>query len=177
MGQEEAELIARCRKGDIKSYEVLYTRYSFSLYHTCLRIVLNEADTEDILQEAFIEAFLNLTLLRDPAAFGGWIKRIVTNKAFNFVKRHRKSWLSLDEKGLTDIPEDQPVDESEFKGKLDAIMEAMAMLPEKYRMVINLHIFESMSFEEIASLADMPSSTVRVHYLRGKQKILSQVSK
>ena len=48
MGQEEADLIARCRKGDIKSYELLYNRYSRAMYHTCLRIVMNAADAEDI---------------------------------------------------------------------------------------------------------------------------------
>ena len=145
------------------------------MYHTCLRIVMNAADAEDILQEAFMEAFVNLGKLKDAAAFGGWIKRIMINKSVNFVRRHRKNWIDADEVGLENIPEEQVFDELEFQGKIDAIMGAMNLLPEKYKMVINLHIFEQMSFEEIASMLNMPSSTIRVQYLRGKQKILDRL--
>ncbi len=177
LGQEEADLIARCRKGDIKSYELLYNRYSRAMYHTCLRIVMNAADAEDILQEAFMEAFVNLDKLKDASAFGGWVKRIMINKSVNFVRRHRKSWLEIEDVAVMNVPEEQGFDEPEFKEKLDAVVEAMAALPEKYRMVINLHIFEQMSFEEIAAALDMPSSTIRVQYLRGKQKILNSLGK
>ncbi|MCR8560870.1 sigma-70 family RNA polymerase sigma factor [Mucilaginibacter sp. BJC16-A38] len=177
MGQEEVDLITRCLKGDIKSYELLYNRYSQAMYHTCLRIVMNAVDAEDILQEAFMEAFVNLGKLKDTAAFGGWIKRIMINKSVNFVQRHRKSWIDADDTELMNIPEDPAFDESEFQGKVDAVINAMGTLPEKYRMVINLHIFEQLSFEEIASVLNMPSSTVRVQYLRGKQKILDSLSK
>jgi RNA polymerase sigma-70 factor (ECF subfamily) len=147
------------------------------MYHTCLRIVMNSADAEDILQEAFMEAFINLDKLKNAAAFGGWVKRIMINKSVNFVRRYRKSWLATEDIELIDIPEEPTFDESEFRGKVDAIMEAMGTLSEKYRMVINLHIFEQMSFEEIASVMDLPSSTIRVQYLRGKQKILDRLSK
>ena len=177
LGQEEADLIARCRKGDIKSYELLYNRYSRAMYHTCLRIVMNAADAEDILQEAFMEAFVKLDKLKNPEAFGGWVKRIMINKSINFVRRHQKSWLEIEDTELVNIPEEQSFDESAFRGKVDAIIGAMDTLPEKYRMVINLHIFEQMSFEEIASATGLPSSTVRVQYLRGKQKILDRLSK
>jgi RNA polymerase sigma factor (sigma-70 family) len=177
LGQEDADLIARCRKGDIKSYELLYNRYSRAMYHTCLRIVMNVADAEDILQEGFMQAFVSLDKLKNAAAFGGWVKRIMINKSVNFVRRHRKTWFEAEDAELIDIPEEQAFDESEFREKVDAIMEAMNTLPEKYRMVINLHIFEQMSFEEIASVTELPSSTVRVQYLRGKQKILDRLSK
>jgi RNA polymerase sigma factor (sigma-70 family) len=177
LGQEEADLIARCRKGDIKSYELLYNRYSHAMYHTCLRIVMNAADAEDLLQESFMEAFVNLDKLKNTAAFGGWVKKIMINKSVNFVRRHRKSWLEIEDIKMMDIPEEQAFDESEFRGKVDAVIEAMGSLPEKYKMVINLHIFEKMSFKEIAVVMDTPSSTIRVQYLRGKQKILDHLSK
>src|ERR1700744_1272593 len=142
LGQKESELIARCLKGDMTGYELLYNSYSKAMYHTCLRIVMNAADAEDILQEAFMEAFISLDKLKNAAAFGGWVKRIMINKSVNFIRRHRKNWLEIEDAELTNIPEEQALDESEFRGKVDAIMEAMETLPEKYRMVINLHIFE-----------------------------------
>jgi RNA polymerase sigma factor (sigma-70 family) len=175
LGKEEAELIARCRKGDIQSYALLYNRYSQSMYHTCLRVVLHAADAEDILQDAFMEAFMNLGKLKNTEAFGGWLKRIVLNKSINHVKRNRQSWLEMEEADLADIPGEQSTSELEFAEKLEAVMEALNGLPEKYRIVINLYVFEQMNFEKIATLMELTSSTVRVQYMRGRQKILNRV--
>jgi len=141
------------------------------MYHTCLRIVIYAADAEDILQDAFMEAFTGLDKIKNPAAFGGWLKRIVINKSINHVKRHQKSWTELEETQ----PDEYGIDELDFKNKLDAIAEALEALPEKYRMVINLHIFEQMGFEEIAGMMNVPSATIRSQYLRGKQKILDDI--
>ena len=145
------------------------------MYHTCLRIVIYTADAEDVLQDAFMEAFTSLDKIKNADAFGGWLKRIVINKSINHVKRHQKSWLELEETDLADQPDEQAIDEVDFKNKLDAIVEALDALPEKYRVVINLHIFEQMSFEEIAGMMNVPSATVRSQYLRGKQKILDGI--
>jgi len=146
------------------------------MYHTCLRIVIYNADAEDILQDAFMEAFNSLGKIKNADAFGGWLKRIVINKSINHVKRHQKNWLELEETDLADQPDEQAIDELDFKNKLDAIVEALNELPEKYRVVINLHIFEQMSFEEVAGMMNVPSATVRSRYLRGKQKILEGIS-
>ena len=145
------------------------------MYHTCMRVVMRAEDAEDILQEAFMEAFVNLDKLKNAEAFGGWLKRIVINKSINHVRRNQKSWLEIEETDLNNIPDEQTIDESEFGEKLQAITEALGSLPEKYRVVVNLHVFEQMDFEEIAALMGIPSGTVRVQYMRGKQKILNRV--
>ena len=148
------------------------------MYHTCLRIVINKADAEDILQDAFLEAFTTLGRLKNNNAFAGWIKRIVINKSINFIKREKENWVDLDTTTNADIlKEDETTDELRFQLQVDAIKEAIDLLPAKYRTVINLHVFEKMSFEEIAVLVEMPSATVRSHYLRSKQKILTMINK
>ena len=176
MSKEEAELINRCKQGDIKSYELLYNRYSRAMYHTCLRMVVNEADAEDILQDAFMEAFTNLGRLKNIDAFAGWLKRTVINKALNQLKRNRKTWLEIDEADLDNLPEEDATDENDFKGKVEAITAALNLLPDKYRLVINLSVFENMSFEEIAIALEIPSSTIRSQYLRGRQKVLNSIA-
>jgi RNA polymerase sigma factor (sigma-70 family) len=176
LSKEEAELINRCKQGDIKSYELLYNRYSRAMYHTCLRMVVNEADAEDILQDAFMEAFANLNRLKNIDAFAGWLKRTVINKALNQLKRNRKTWLEIDETVLDNLPEEEPIDEDIFKEKVEVITAALNLLPDKYRVVINLHVFETMSFEDIAIMLEIPSSTVRSQYLRGRQKILNSIA-
>jgi RNA polymerase sigma factor (sigma-70 family) len=100
----------------------------------------------------------------------------VLNKSINHVRRKRQNWLEIEEADLADIPEDEAAGEPEFAEKFEAVMEAMNELPEKYRIIINLHVFEQMDFEKIAALMDVSSSTVRVQYMRGKQKILKRIS-
>jgi RNA polymerase sigma factor (sigma-70 family) len=173
LGKEEAELITQCKRGDIKSYQLLYNRYIPAMYHTCLRIVIHTADAEDVLQEAFMEAFTNLQKINNPEAFGGWLKRIVIHKAINYVKRHQLSWVELEDADIGDMAREEDIDEQEFTDKIEAITAALTTLPDKYRTVINLHIFEQMRFEDIAILMDIPSATVRSQYLRAKQKILN----
>lgn len=146
------------------------------MYHTCLRMVVNEADTEDILQDAFMEAFTNLGRLKNIDAFAGWLKRTVINKALNQLKRNQKAWLEIDEADLDNLPEEERIDEDVFKEKVEAITAALNLLPDKYRVVINLNVFENMSFEDIAIALEIPSSTVRSQYLRGRQKILNSVA-
>lgn len=175
LSKEEAELIDRCKKGDIKSYELLYNRYSRAMYHTSLRIVANVADAEDLLQEAFMDAFTSLDRLKNIDAFAGWLKRMVINKSLNHLKRNQKSWLEIDDADLSNVPDGETIDEVEFQHNLDAVKAALDELPVKYRTIINLSVFEQMSFEDIAALMEVPSATVRSQYLRGRQKIINRI--
>jgi len=143
------------------------------MYHTCLRIVINAADAEDILQDAFMDAFINLDKIKNTEAFAGWLKRMVINKSINFIKRRRRSWLELETGDLDYIEQAETIDEQGFSVKIEAINKALNTVDEKYRAVINLHIFERMNFEDIAALMEIPSATVRSRYLRGKQKVLT----
>jgi len=176
LSKEEAELINHCKRGDIKSYELLYNRYSRAMYHTCLRMVINVADAEDLLQDAFMEAFTNLNKLKNIDAFAGWLKRTVINKSLNHLKKNKNTWLEIDEAELDNLPDDGSIDEDAFRQKVDAVTEALNLLPDKYRVVINLHVFEGMSFEEIARVLEVPSSTTRSQYLRGRQRILNSIA-
>jgi RNA polymerase sigma-70 factor (ECF subfamily) len=147
------------------------------MYHTCLRIVVNAADAEDILQDAFMEAFANLGRLKNKDAFAGWVKKIVINKSLNFIQRKKDNWVELGAEEFDDRLDDGLVDEQEFNLQVEAVKDAINQLPIKFRTVINLHVFEKMSFEEIAVLLEMPPSTLRSQYLRAKQKILTMVLK
>lgn len=147
------------------------------MYHTCLRIVAGTHDAEDILQEAFLEAFTRLDTLKNANAFAGWLKQIVIHKSINFISRTKTAWLDIEIAGVQDMQEEEKTDEYGFYGKIDAINEAITALPVKYRAIINLHVFEKMSFEEIAGMMQIPSATVRSQYLRARQKILTMITK
>ena len=80
------ELVAKCKKGDVQSYEMLYRQYAKSMFNTSLRIVNNASDAEDVLQESFAAAFAYLDKFDYSSTFGAWLKRIVINKSINIVR-------------------------------------------------------------------------------------------
>ena len=82
-------IIERCRNGDRAAFHQLYNLYSKAMFNVGFRITGNEDDAEDVLQDAFISAFRNLESYRADAPFGAWLKKIVVNKAINFLKKRK----------------------------------------------------------------------------------------
>ncbi len=147
------------------------------MYHTCMRLVMNKRDAEDILQDAFLEAFTNLNSLKNTNAFAGWMKRIVINKSINFNTRVKDNWLDIEVAEVYNVREEDAIDEKVFSDKIEAIAEAINTLPAKHRIVINLHVFEKLAFEDIAAIMQVPSATIRSQYLRARQKVLTMITK
>lgn len=169
------ELIDRCKKGEMDCYRLVYERYAKAMYHTCLRMVGEPADAEDLVQEGFLEAFAGLERLKDSRAFGGWIKRIMINRSINYIKRQRRNWQELDSNMVSQATEDEPFDEDAFSTRIQAVHQELAQLPVSQRVVISLHVYEDLGFEEIAQLMKVPSATVRSHYSRGRRRILNRI--
>src|SRR6185369_10322361 len=117
-----AEIIERCRKGDREAHYQLYKLYSRSMYNVGYRIVNNEAEAEDVLQESFISAFKSLHYYRGDATFGSWLKRIVVNKAINVLKGRRTERFPED--GKFDLVEETVVDQ-EFEYSVDQVRKAI----------------------------------------------------
>ncbi len=104
------DLVEACKNGDQKAQFELYRLYHTAMYNTTLRIVGDSDDAEDVMQEAFLKAFSKLDSYRGEVSFGAWLKRIVINKALDFL-RLKKEQLSLEDAGEIGEIEDKP-DES-----------------------------------------------------------------
>lgn len=170
-------LVERCVKGDRDSFRLLYNHYAKAMYNTALRIVNNTADAEDILQEAFSDAFRSLESFRNRSTFGAWLKRIVINKSINKVKRERKRWVEVDMESIDGYQIDEPeIDEDDFVYKVESIKQAMKQLPDGYRTVLSLHLVENYKHEEIAGMLGIAHATVRTQYIRAKKKLLEIIS-
>jgi RNA polymerase sigma-70 factor (ECF subfamily) len=168
-------LLAACKQGHSASYQALYNRYAKAMYNTSLRIVNNTADAEDILQEAFTDAFRNLNTFECDVAFGSWLKRIVVNKSINKVKRDKRRWLDLDGSQVIDFQDEEAIDEEAFAWKIDEIKKAIQALPDGYRTILCLHLLENYKHQEIAIMLDLSASTVRTQYIRAKSKLIQLI--
>jgi len=168
------KLIESCRNNERFALERIYELYAKALFNTCCRIVDNEADAEDLMQESFIEAFRKIDTYRGEGEFAGWLKRIAVNHSINFLRK-RKRLVSLDE-GYVEIPDNQPEDESISENifcRIEEIRDALSRLNHQYKIILSLHLLEGYDHEEIASILGTTYGNVRTRYSRAKQKLLA----
>ncbi len=163
------ELIDRCRTGDREAHYKLYSLYSKSMFNAANRIVGNEDDAEDVLQEAFISAFRNLDSYRGDATFGSWLKRIVVNKAINILKRKKMELMPEDEHFDVAAPEEEEVYMPNLT--VDRVKKAIETLPDGYRSVLSLYLLEGYDHQEIAEIMGISESTSKSQLNRSKKKL------
>lgn len=164
------ELVHRSRAGDARSFQLLYKQYARAMYNTALRITGNTADAEDVLQEAFLDAYRNLDRFEEQSTFGVWLKKIVVYKSINQLKKKK---LFLVDAPDTLEKEDPGSEDLETEAlQIDRIREAMSRLSPGFRTVLSLYLFEGYDQEEIAGILGVTHATIRTQYVRGKARLL-----
>lgn len=149
--------------------KALYQKYAPAMYNLCLRMLQHPQEAEDLLQESFLQVFAHLDSFRGEATMGAWIKRIVVNTCLNHLKKRRIP-LVYEEPG--DVAEEPPSwNEEEFCGTVELVRKAISRLPEGYRVVLTLHVFEGYTHREIADQLDIAESTAKTQYMRARQKV------
>ena len=169
------ELVERCKRGEASGYKELYHRYAKTMFNTCLRIVNNIAEAEDVLQESFAEAFRQLDKFEYRTSFGGWLKQICINRSINQLKKRRVKWEDIDEAAIHHTMEETVVDENEIAFKVETVKRSIMALPDGYRTVLSLYLLEGYDHEEIAEILNVAESTTRTKYMRAKQKLLQLI--
>lgn len=177
-----ADLVKRCQLGERRAQYDLYQQYVKAMYNVCLRIVNHEAEAEDILQEAFIDAFSHIGTFRGQSTFGAWLKQIVVNRAINHLRSRRLDLVSLElnqfgegdgnTPNRPDWADAEPCDEDGILLEVERVRRAMSQLPEGYRVVLSLYLFEGYDHEEISTVLNISEITSRTQYLRGKKRLL-----
>jgi RNA polymerase sigma factor (sigma-70 family) len=139
------------------------------MYNVGYRIVQDEEEARDVLQEAFISAFRSLDSYRGDASFGSWLKRIVVNKALNAL--NRRKFDPIPENEDWDLAEEEP--EISYRGELsvERVKQGIASLPDGYRNVLSLYLIEGYDHQEIAEIMGFTESTSKSQLNRAKQKL------
>lgn len=165
---KHADLVNECRNGNRKAQFELYKLYANAMYNVALRIVNDDAEAEDVLQEAFLDAFNRIKDFRQETTFGLWLKQIVINRSINYLRKRKLELVSLDE---VEVADEIETDFEETTLKVEAIKAAMNELPDGYRVVLTLYLFEGYDHEEIAHILKITENTSRSQYLRAKRKL------
>jgi RNA polymerase sigma factor (sigma-70 family) len=164
-------LIKKCRKNDSRAQLEIYRMYFKSMYNTSLRIVKNEQEAEDIMQEAFLSAFENIATYNGSASFGSWLKRIVINKSLDSVKKMTLELVHTDD-DFHYLPEpDEQEDNWITIERAAAVKSAIFSLADGYRIILSLYLLEGYDHEEIAEILNISASTSRSQYARAKKRL------
>ncbi|HEX6691437.1 MAG TPA: RNA polymerase sigma factor [Burkholderiales bacterium] len=164
----DLDLVSRIRLGDMPAMETLMRRHNRALFRTARAILLDDAEAEDAVQEAYLHAYHALGSFRGEAKLSTWLVRIAANEAL--MRRRRRvrqgEVIPLGD-GAIDM---KPGPENEaMRGEVGRLLEAkIDALPESYRVVFMLRAIEEMSVEETASALDMPPATVRTRFFRAR---------
>ena len=178
---DEDELIQSALDGKTSSFEVLVTRYQDRLYTAMISVVGSTDEAEDVVQEAFIQAYLKLDTFQQNSRFFTWLYRIAFNFALARRRRHR-GHLSLDEsrensgsepKSKVEAP-DSRMSRSE---DIDAVHQALAILSEDHRSILVLREMEDLAYEEIAEVLHISIGTVRSRLNRARLALKQQLEK
>ena len=181
----DLQLVQRVQQGDKKAFDLLVLKYQRKLMRLVSRLVHDQAEAEDIVQEAFIRAYRALPQFRGDAAFYTWLYRIGVNTAKNYlVQRKNQPMAAYDEdpeeaENWTEGESlrDNNTPESILASKQIATTVNLAMegLTEELRTAITLREVESLSYDEIAEMMDCPIGTVRSRIFRAREAIAAKL--
>ena len=160
------QLIERCKKGDSNAQMQIYNGYYKAMYNTAYRILKDEFEAEDIMQEAFLTAFTKLNSFKGEVAFGAWLKKIVVNKSLTQLKKNNR----YDEVKMEVIPNyETEIDYNTLN--VQQVIESLNELKENYRVVLTLNLIEGYDYEEISQILNYTNENVRTTISRAKKKL------
>jgi RNA polymerase sigma-70 factor (ECF subfamily) len=167
------ELVQQCMQGKRQSFQELYQLYAKAMFNICMRMLGKREDAEDVLQEAFADAFGRIRDFRFESTFGYWIKQITINKCVSALrKRHidfqeAEDWDAFE----TLAEENNSRDEFEIELQVAEVKKAMMQLPDGSRSIFSLYLFEGYDHLEIAEILNISESTSKTQYMRARQKV------
>src|SRR5207253_908961 len=172
-----------CRQGDLDAFGQLVRRHQDRLYDTVVRLVGNAEDAQDVVQEAFLNAYQSLDGFRGHSEFFTWLYRIAYNTAIS-LKRKQRVTLSLSA-GPQGEGGTEPTDESDLSRPEQGleraeegrcIQAALARLSPEHRMVLILKDLEGQKYEAMAEILEVPIGTIRsrLHRARAELRALLQ---
>lgn len=176
----DAEIVQRIAAGERDAFEVLMRRFNRPLYRTARSIVKDDAEAEDVLQNAYMAAYWGIGKFRGESSLSTWLTRIVVNEAIALSRKanRRAEIIQLGaepelEHGAAGTPMPDPIFEPPEHATLRAetrrlIEKKIDALPDAFRTVFVLRALEEMSVEEVAACLGIPEATVRTRFFRAR---------
>jgi RNA polymerase sigma-70 factor (ECF subfamily) len=165
-------LVEASRAGDRSAFDDLVRLYQRRATYLAVRLVVNAEDAAEIVQQAFVTAYLKIDKLRNPKRFESWLLKIVTNLAFDHRDAIKHRSTAMESAGCCQVRRTVSPVEREIGTELEqAIQEAMLKLSKKEAKAISLFGLEGLSHQEVADIMGCSAGTVRWHVFRARRKL------
>jgi len=177
----DQEIIRQAQEGDARAFEQLYRRYSKRVYRLCLRMVKNEAEAEDLTQEAFLKVFRKIHTFQGKSAFSTWLHRVSVNTVLMSLRKKKRVEIPLEN---DDHYEEEPGVPRQVPGGPDPSLSGLfdrenlkrvfRRMPQGYKRMLVLHDVLGYDHNEIAVLANcsVGNSKSQLHKARVRMRTL-----
>jgi RNA polymerase sigma-70 factor (ECF subfamily) len=171
----DAELVARCRAGEVDAFETLYHQHAARIFTLASRMAGSSDEGEDLLQEIFLQAYRKLGSFKGEAALGTWLYRLALNHCLDFVRsrqaRTRKLTDTLDDERQFEAvaPRETPIPRIDLE-------RAIARLPEGCREAFILHEVEGFDHKEVGELLGIAEGTSKSQVFKARMKLRAMLA-
>lgn len=168
------QLVERIRQKDQRAMSQLYEMYVEELSSVCYRYVPDDDDAKDVLQNSFVKIFTTIPVLdyRGEDSLKAWMKRVVANEALGYLKQRKKLVFVEYNVATQDSVNDEPQSE---RLSADELHKLISELPDGYRMVVNLYVFEGYSHRQIAELLSISERTSASQFYHAKRLLAKRI--
>ena len=173
----EEELSLQCQRGDMRARHTLYERYGGALMAICLRYIGDRETAEDILHDGFLRIFQSIKQFsyQGEGSLKAWLSRVMVNEALGYLRK--KNTQVQQEVLMTEIPDVPDTEDSELDDiPRSVLMKFISELPDGYRTVFNLYVFEDKSHIKIASLLGITEHTSSSQFYRAKSLLIKKIN-
>jgi len=171
----EESLVESCRQGDEAAFRALYRNHRDSVHRIVFRLLGPNEDTEDIIQEVFIQVHRSIGRFQGKSKLSTWLHRVAVNVTYQYLRRKKTALPTRPDERIADRPDPcvarSPEGCAETNQRLAAVGRALETLSPKKRIVVVLHDMEGKSATEIAEIVSAPVFTVRTRLFYGRKEL------
>lgn len=179
MKQDDAQLISQSLAGDSAAFGQLVRKHQDRLYNTIVHVVGCRVEAEDVVQEAFVQAFVKLDTFQGHSAFYTWLYRIAFNSA---ISRRRRKRAEVSVEHSRELTGAEPIDTGEAPSerlereeRAGQVRQALSVLSDEHRSILVLREVEGCCYETIAEILDLPIGTVRSRLHRARLQLREEL--
>ncbi len=186
---DDLAIIEEILNGNKNLFSVLQKKYSKLIKTLIRKMIKDEDDVEDLVQETFIKAYKSLDRFQSNYTFSSWIYKIASNSCIDFLRKKRLNIVSLDQP-FTNKNDDEDnihleIEDNSYQPDIEfinnerknALIDSIENLPEKYKIIIKMRHEEELDYNEIAEKLNLPLGTVKVHLFRARKLLLDNLKK
>lgn len=178
---DEKEIIKLILNGEKEYFKLIQKKYYSLIYNLIRKIIKDEDDIDDLVQETFIKVYNALPNFQFNFNFSSWIYKIASNNCIDFIRRKKLNFVYIDKNDESDDDEYKfdikdpsltPEEQLQKKERSHLLKQAIKKLPKNYQQVIHLRHEEELDYQEIAERLNIPLGTVKIHLFRARKQLL-----